>query len=430
MDAALVTGMFNVGFSIAREPAKDVFTKKDNDFKDVLSKSMESEKKEDVKSTDVDKKETEKIETKDDKDVEKTDVKKKDKKDEKKITDDSDDKTEKINGLIEKRLEDVENIKDLAEITDKLENIELISEDLTKIKDELKNGLVEMIDEVGPQSVETETIKLDKFEKLEEKLDMLAEKLGISSEEKSEKNSEDSSELNQETDSEGETDSAFMSSMNEDVLNNKEVRKSDVKNKDEKFSITDLRKNSTLENNVEQLEMDVQNIDNEIPKFDITNTSNIMMNRAEKLQEQIDVLKQITEKVSVNLLEDKSEMLIKLKPDNLGKVTMQIAVENGNITAKFLAESEKVKEILESSMQELKDHLAKQGMTVQDLSVSVGNENKEREMFNQSNFRPSRRSRNVEKIENISYVLGSEIYEDNDVNLKAFWPDSTVSFSA
>ena len=58
------------------------------------------------------------------------------------------------------------------------------------------------------------------------------------------------------------------------------------------------------------------------------------------------LIKQITDKVSVNLFEDKSEMLIKLKPDNLGKVTMQIAVENGNITAKFLAESEKVKEIL------------------------------------------------------------------------------------
>ena len=44
MDAALITGMFNVGFNnIAREPAKDVFTKKDSSFDDVLSKSMEKE---------------------------------------------------------------------------------------------------------------------------------------------------------------------------------------------------------------------------------------------------------------------------------------------------------------------------------------------------------------------------------------------------
>ena len=75
-------------------------------------------------------------------------------------------------------------------------------------------------------------------------------------------------------------------------------------------------------------------------------------------------------------------MLIKLKPDNLGKVTMQISVENGNISAKFLAESQKVKEILESNMQELKDQLAKQGMAVQEMSVSVGNDNREQNFIN------------------------------------------------
>ena len=117
------------------------------------------------------------------------------------------------------------------------------------------------------------------------------------------------------------------------------------------------------------------------------------------MQEQIDVIKQISEKVDVNLFEDKSEMIIKLKPDHLGKVTVEIAVENGAVTAKFLAESEKVKEILESNMQDLKDHLAKQGMIIQDLSVSVGDQNKE-PVFEQRNYKSFRRKQNALEIEN------------------------------
>ena len=155
------------------------------------------------------------------------------------------------------------------------------------------------------------------------------------------------------------------------------------------------------------------------------------MSKADKLQEQIDVLKQITEKVDVSILEDKSEMLIKLKPDNLGKVTMQISVENGNISAKFLAESQKVKEILESNMQELKDQLAKQGMAVQEMSVSVGNDNRERQMFEGRNFGTFNRYSRINRIENNSYSINGEIYDDaNDENLAHYWPDSTVSFSA
>lgn len=424
MDAALITGMFNVGFSMVKEPTQDVFIKKDSDFKDVLSKSMEKKETMEVDKKDVNKKDIEK--TKDDnvkqedvskiedKEVENKEV---NKKDEKKNEDVNEDGKEKINALVENKVQVVENI-------------EFSIEDVNKITDELEKGLVQNVDEVGPQLVETEEITLDKFKKFEEKLDSLSEKLGISSEDETNNSLDESAEFNMDSNSGDELDPSFMLSEQNNGLNTEDVKKAEVKNKDDKFSIKDFRKQNTFENNAEQLELDVQNVDSEIPSFEITNTNNIIMSKAEKLQEQIDVLKQITEKVTVNILEDKSEMLIKLKPDNLGKVTMQIAVENGNITAKFLAESERVKEILESNMQELKDHLAKQGMAVQDLSVSVGNENKEHGMFEQSNFKTSRKIRNIGSIENTSYFSGSEIYEKDDINLAAFWPDSTVSFSA
>ena len=87
-----------------------------------------------------------------------------------------------------------------------------------------------------------------------------------------------------------------------------------------------------------------------------------------------------------------------------------------------------VKEILESNMQDLKDHLAKQGMMIQDLSVSVGDQNKE-PVFEQKNYKSFRRKQNALEVENSIYAGGStygmEVREPS-----YYWPDSTVSFSA
>lgn len=433
MDAALVTRMFNVGYSVKSEPPKDVLVKKDSDFKDVLSKNMKDVKSEDNKvSKDVKKEDTEKIKTDENKDIDKKDVKRKDKKDDKKVKDSEDNETEKINGLIEQRLENVKNEEDLDIKVGEVEKIDIEIKDVDLQEDE-NIGLGENIDEVGPQSVETEKITLNEFEKLESKLDSLSEKLGRTNEDISNKLKTD--EVKEEDSSEAENEEVTFSSVNinEDVnyVNSKDVEDKTVKNKESKIKITDFRGNKTFNDEFKMTEMDVKNENIEIPKFDITGTNNVIMSKADKLQEQIDVLKQITEKVDVNILEDKSEMLIKLKPDNLGKVTMQISVENGNISAKFLAESQKVKEILESNMQELKDQLAKQGMAVQEMSVSVGNDNRERQMFEGRNFGTFNRHSRINRIENNSYSINGEIYDDaNDENLAHYWPDSTVSFSA
>lgn len=433
MDAALVTRMFNVGYSVKSEPPKDVLVKKDSDFKDVLSKNMKDVKSEDNKaSKDVKKEDTEKIKTDENEDIDKKDVERKDKKDDKEVKDDEDNETEKINGLIEQRLENVKNEQDLDIKVGEVEKIDIEIKDVDLQEDE-NIGLGENIDEVGPQNVETEKITLNEFEKLESKLDSLSEKLGRTNEDIDNKLKTDEAGEEEPTEEENEEDAFSSVNINEDVnyANSKDVEDKTVKNKESKIKITDFRGSKTFNDEFKMTEMDVKNENIEIPKFDITGTNNVIMSKADKLQEQIDVLKQITEKVDVNILEDKSEMLIKLKPDNLGKVTMQISVENGNISAKFLAESQKVKEILESNMQELKDQLAKQGMAVQEMSVSVGNDNRERQMFEGRNFGTFNRHSRINRIENNSYSINGEVYDDaNDENLAHYWPDSTVSFSA
>ncbi len=87
------------------------------------------------------------------------------------------------------------------------------------------------------------------------------------------------------------------------------------------------------------------------------------------------VTNQVMMKVKLMAGENKQEMEMHLKPDSLGKLSLRIIHERGEILAKITAENQQVKEILESNMQMLKDALEKSGLTVQSLSVSVGNGN-------------------------------------------------------
>lgn len=87
------------------------------------------------------------------------------------------------------------------------------------------------------------------------------------------------------------------------------------------------------------------------------------------------VTNQVIMKVKLMAGENKQEMEMHLKPDSLGKLSLKIIHERGEILAKITAENEQVKGIIESNMQMLKDALEKSGFNVQSLSVSVGNDN-------------------------------------------------------
>jgi flagellar hook-length control protein FliK len=105
------------------------------------------------------------------------------------------------------------------------------------------------------------------------------------------------------------------------------------------------------------------------------------------------VTNQVTMKVKLMAGENKQEMEMHLKPESLGKLSLKIIHERGEILARITAENEQVKGILESNMQLLKDALEKSGLTVQSLSVFVGNgqeKNQSRQDLN-GNYRSNER---------------------------------------
>lgn len=98
-----------------------------------------------------------------------------------------------------------------------------------------------------------------------------------------------------------------------------------------------------------------------------------------------EIISQVIEKAKVILTPDKSEMLMELKPDSLGKISLKVITENGIVMAKFIAESQQVRQVLEANMHLLKDSLEKQGMSVQGFSVSVRQESNRQTEDHQQN---------------------------------------------
>jgi len=424
MEAALITGMLENRFEFVAQSKRDVLTNKDSDFKSFLDKSM---KKEEPKKTEINKKDdkNENVQNTDNNKIEdKKNEKIEKKEDKKEKKTDKDDKVseDKINGLAEKIAEqklneDVtlseEELKNLIMTEVKNEGLSLTEEEMLKLTEALKEQMMEKVSEVGPQSVETEKITLNNEDR---------NKIG-----EEDKNSDDNS---RSFDASLENEEKTLTElMNEQGSTEEKMLDDDGKSKkDSKFNITDMRKKGFENTQDLTIETDVKN-DNltEIK----TNTENNIFSNNTNMQETIDILEQVAEQVDVTLVEDKSEMIIKLKPDHLGKVTMQISVENGNVTAKFLAESQRVKEILESNFQDLKDMLNKQGMAVQDLSVSVGNDRQNQEFESRRQGLFGRRN-GISRVDSMQvgsmYQYGTSL--SNEQVLRNYYPDSTVSFSA
>ncbi|HHU90007.1 MAG TPA: flagellar hook-length control protein FliK [Clostridiaceae bacterium] len=116
-------------------------------------------------------------------------------------------------------------------------------------------------------------------------------------------------------------------------------------------------------------------IQNQIPEGSLSQPISIEKTQLPLSQKPLanTVTNQVMMKVKLMAGENKQEMEIHLKPDSLGRLSLKIIHERGEILAKITTENQQVKEILESNMQMLKDALEESGFNVQSLSVSVGN---------------------------------------------------------
>lgn len=102
--------------------------------------------------------------------------------------------------------------------------------------------------------------------------------------------------------------------------------------------------------------------------YSVGNIDKVLVN---DLKQDVNIFNQILESAKINISEEVSEMFIKLRPDNLGKLSMRIIIDRGMMVAKFDVESQMVKETIESNLEDLKNALKDKGFEIQQFDVSV-----------------------------------------------------------
>ncbi|HOJ09619.1 MAG TPA: flagellar hook-length control protein FliK [Clostridiales bacterium] len=122
-----------------------------------------------------------------------------------------------------------------------------------------------------------------------------------------------------------------------------------------------------------------------------------------------EIISQIVDKARILIAGKKYEMLIEMKPEILGKVTLKVITENDAVIARFITENQHVKEVLESNFQTLKDSLKEQGLTVQGFSVSIAGDDSDKSYNNNQrnwNLMPENKNRRIQTRVEITDNIG------------------------
>lgn len=84
------------------------------------------------------------------------------------------------------------------------------------------------------------------------------------------------------------------------------------------------------------------------------------------------VVDQIVEQSRVITKLQNTAMVIKLKPEHLGELTLKVVVENGAVNASFHSNNPEVRSLIEASLPQLKQELASSGLKVENVGVYAG----------------------------------------------------------
>ncbi len=137
---------------------------------------------------------------------------------------------------------------------------------------------------------------------------------------------------------------------NNQTLESLEINEASKKYKSQNESIIDLGKNNPKY--LENVSIDIESESTVNPK---------------------EVIQQIVDKFKIETSQSKNEITLKLKPEILGKMTMSIEVVKDTVIAKLIVENQKVKEIIEGNLIQLRDEIKDSGLEIKTFEVFVGN---------------------------------------------------------
>jgi hypothetical protein len=76
---------------------------------------------------------------------------------------------------------------------------------------------------------------------------------------------------------------------------------------------------------------------------------------------------------NISIIKDGDQLAVKLEPDGLGRININLSLDNGKIHAQINVQDSSTKNLIENNMREIVDTLVKEGLTVGGFSVSLNN---------------------------------------------------------
>lgn len=187
------------------------------------------------------------------------------------------------------------------------------------------------------------------------------------------------------------------------------------------------------QNNINDFSQNIADVDTEyeVPTYTNVNTQ--------------DVIDQIVSQARVSITAQVRSMEMELNPQHLGKLLMQVSESEGQVTARFLTQSESVKTALEGAIANLVERLNEQGVKVDAVEVSVGTHEFEQNL--EQNFagdaredlnsnesgsgRNDNRSRGGINLGDAEYMEGAELSEEEEITASIMRTyGNTVNFKA
>lgn len=205
-----------------------------------------------------------------------------------------------------------------------------------------------------------------------------------------------------------------------------------------KMGIEDIS-TDTAPQPVFDIEQNLVNIDKPI-------TTNPSISTSTKTISDAEILSQINSKITLPQGNTTSKVNIILQPENLGKVSVEIIKTQEGITAKMVAETTQIKDLLDKSLESLKNTLASQGVNVNNITVKVEESSAaqnpnfgfEQEQFNKEFANQSNQQQNTKDIHkdatlrnNDSELEESEIQDEpEDTQLNKINHNGSISITA
>lgn len=308
------------------------------------------------------------------------------------------------------------NNNGLSELMKQLTGKENVVELLTnsELSDMFKN-IVAQVDEMTKLFMETNSISKEQLMEMVSKIDLQS----VLSEEVPE-------EFVMENEAEADVDMAH------------QVEKEIVKTDDAVPEVDTTENKLSVAQNVDKANTASDNKGNDMMQNNQTtafNFSENLVNAIEELNVDMDIepqqlIRQIVDEIRVYVNENISSLEMQLNPESLGKLNIQLVSKNGEVTANIMAQSEAVKEVIESQITMLKETLLEQGIKIEAVEVTVANrgfdenfENQERENEEQKPKRhiSQKELDEINGIQSVSEVLEEEIMKQNgnSVSIKA-----------